>query len=185
MVQMSARERTARRKGAPPTFDEGNVVYVNEATKEAPGIGHNAEAMEIDASLSLTPEQWSERMAMVFAGALARKDELIPSFRRFETGFPLQRGIAGEPPIGIDKWSDEIQGRAGDLKDKLAALKKQADALHSLEKGPVLAAGKSIERIQEPVHRRHRERHSDGERPSHAIRPSQGSGGPACRPRGS
>lgn len=147
MVQMSARERAARRSGRPPSAGlEANVVYVDETAAEkaeGPGIGHNAPVAH--ASLDLTPEQWIEWMATVFAEPLARKDELLPSFKRFEAGFMLKRGGAGEPPIGIEKWNDEIQGRAGDLRDKLRALVKRAGLLHALEKQPILAASSAVD----------------------------------------
>ena len=133
MVQMSAKAR-AERRGAGEADD-------------LPPTTHNRPPVALP-GLDLTPEQWIEWMETVFAEAAERKSELLPSFQRFEAGFPLSRGPAGEPPKGIEKWNDEIQGRAGDLKDKLAALKKQAESLHSLEKAPVLAAGRAIDRYK-------------------------------------
>jgi hypothetical protein len=84
-------------------------------------------------------------MAHVFEGLTVRKVDLMASFKRFEDGYPLKRAAtAGASPLGIEKWDDEVQGRAGDLRTKFAAVIKQADALHDIEKAPILSAGKAV-----------------------------------------
>lgn len=135
---MSAKAR-AERRGAP----SANEV-LTAFDEVPPAAGHNLPPPSRP-TLADDVELWQAWLDLVFAEATERKGELLPSFQRFEAGFPLSRGPAGEPPNGIDKWNDEIQGRAGDLKDKLAALKKQAESLHTLEKAPVLAAGRAID----------------------------------------
>ena len=93
----------------------------------------------------LTPEEWTEWMASRFENLTARKNELLPSFDRFRKAYAIQRATAGGPPLGIDKWNDDVQGRAGDLRAKLADLIKQAGAVHVQEKNPVLQAGRAID----------------------------------------
>lgn len=129
--------RVARKKDEP-------IPDVAEHPAEARGIGDNRAPLV--ASLDLTSEQWTELLDQDFDEAIKRRDDLIASFKRFETGFPLRRSTEpGEPPIGWDKWSDDIQGRAGDLRDKLLAIDKMAGALHTLRKAPVLTASKAID----------------------------------------
>jgi hypothetical protein len=77
-------------------------------------------------------ESWSEWLAHIFEGPEARKAELLPSFDRFAAAFATIT-------------DDDIQGRAGDLKEKVAALLKQAEALHSIEKAPILVAQRSVD----------------------------------------
>jgi len=116
---------------------------------EARGIGDNAAPepiFDLVASLDLTSEQWTELLDQNFAEAIKRRDDLLASFKRFEEGFPLRRSTEpGDPPVGWDKWSDDIQGRAGDLRDKLLAIDKMATALHTLQKAPVLVATRAID----------------------------------------
>lgn len=129
--------RVARRKDAPAEIGE------TSAPTNPPPAGHNKPPPA--ANLALTPEEWSEWMAHVFEGAIARKEELLESFARFKAGYDLKPGAEGEPPIGIEKWSDDIQGRAGDLRSKITALIRQAESLHEIEKAPVLAASRAID----------------------------------------
>lgn len=140
---------TAKRRGRPPkgaALSPPGVVPTDAqivGEEEAPRAGHNNPPT---ASLDLTAEQWTEWLKHVFEQAAGRKDELLASFKRFENGFPIRRNqVPGEPPVGIEKWSDDIQGRAGDLRDKLRALVGQAEALHKLEKAPVLVATRAID----------------------------------------
>jgi len=116
-----------------------------EVAETAPPLGHNNPPAVAHAGLGLTPEEWVEWMQHIFEAAAARRTELIASVERFKDGFSLTASpILGEPPIGIEKWSEDVQGRAGDLRAKLSALLKQADNLHDLEKAPILAAGRAI-----------------------------------------
>jgi hypothetical protein len=106
---------------------------------------HNEPPEPIKADLGLSPEQWAEWMAHVFEEPNRRKADLLGAVGRFETGYDLRRSTTGGPPIGIDKWDDDVAGRASDLRDKLQAVVKQADNLHALEKQPVLAAARAID----------------------------------------
>ena len=97
------------------------------------------------ASLGLSAEQWVEWLDHVYETLTARRTELLASFERFQAAFPLSRPVGDNPPAGIEKWSDDIQGRAGDLKDKLQSVVKVAQSLHDIEKEPVLAATRAID----------------------------------------
>jgi hypothetical protein len=111
--------------------------------EDAPApIGHNRPP---GASLDLTAEQWIAWLATVFSEATKRRANLMASFARFDAGYPISPNSDGEPPHGIEKWSDDVQGRAGDFRDKLQALVKNAEALHSIEKAPVLVAQRAID----------------------------------------
>lgn len=114
-----------------------------EPAPEEPGIGHNQPPPT--KSLEMTGEQWAEWMAHVFEEAGKRADELLASYQRFFDGFPIAPSQNGEPPRGIDKWSNDVQGRAGDLRDRFRALIKSAEALHTVEKAPVLVAQRAID----------------------------------------
>ena len=134
LSQMSARARAARRRE--PASEIGEVAA------EAAPIGHN----KPQASLMLTAEEWSEYLAHVFDGARQRRSEFDAPFKRFLEGFPLRANpLAGEAPIGIEKWDDDVAGRAGDFRDKIAALIKLAEALHQIEKAPILVAQKAVD----------------------------------------
>ena len=113
---------------------------------EPPPIGHNSPPQPIQASLGLTPEQWSEWMAHVFEGLAARKAELAGAVARFATDYPLVAARTPDaPPIGIEKWSKDVQGRHGDLRNGLAKIVAQAKTLHGIEKRPVLDAATAID----------------------------------------
>ena len=115
---------------------------------EAAGIGHNEPPGPIleTASLAMTAEQWSEWMARVFEPPNVRKTELLASVGRFEAGYEIRKAaVPGNPPVGLDLWNDDVAGRAGDLRDKLQAIVKQANDLHSLEKAPILAAARAVD----------------------------------------
>ena len=107
------------------------------------GIGHNQPPPGV--SLDMTAEQWIAWMQRVFSEATKRRTELLASYERFRDGFGLTHGAPGEAPHGIDKWSEDVQGRAGDLRDRILALIKNADALHTVEKAPVLVAARAID----------------------------------------
>lgn len=115
-----------------------------ERLRDAPGLGHNQPPPPA-ASLDLTPEQWADRLITVFGDARQRSIELQGSFQRFELGFRLLPPLPGGAPIGIERWSDEVQGRAGDLRDKIIALLKTAEAMHTVEKAPVLVAQRAVD----------------------------------------
>lgn len=106
------------------------------------GIGHNLPPRP---TLQSTPEDWADWLASVFREVDTAAEERLASFFRFEAGYPLQRAPDGGKPIGIEKWTDDVQGRVGDLRDKLRTLLRTAEALHTLEKAPVLVAQKAID----------------------------------------
>lgn len=108
------------------------------------GPGHN-NPPTVSPSLNNSADEWAERLAEVFEAAAERQTELLTSYRRFEVGFPLRPGGWNTPPAGIDQWNDAVQGRAGDLRDKILALLKTAESLHSLEKGPILVAQRAVD----------------------------------------
>lgn len=97
------------------------------------------------AGLDLNPDEWVQWLAHVFEQPAERKKELLGAVGRFETGYDLKRSTTGGEPVGFQKWDDDVAGRAGDLRDKLQAVVKQAEALHSLEKGPILAAARAVD----------------------------------------
>jgi hypothetical protein len=149
MVQMSARERAKRRRApepvaevpeAPPPRLE-NAAAPPPMQSPAPGIGHNLPP----AKLGDDAERWSEWMAHVFAGCLARRAQFEAPFARFLEKYKLLADPNGGPPIGIEAWDDDVAGRAGDFRDKIAALIKLADDLHSIEKAPILVAQKAVD----------------------------------------
>lgn len=118
----------------------------------APGPGHNEPPEPIlapvvrEASLGLTVEEWHEWLDEVFAGATRDRDSFLAMFGRFEAGYPLRRGpTADADPVGLEKWNDEIAGRAADLRRRLATVVQQADRLHTAEKAPVLTAARAID----------------------------------------
>jgi hypothetical protein len=110
----------------------------------AAGVGHNKPPIE-RASLSLTAEEWKVWLDHVFEEATARRAELLASYERFADGYQIMPPQDGAPPRGIEKWSDDVQGRAGDLRDKFRALIRNADALHTVEKAQVLVAQRAID----------------------------------------
>lgn len=117
-----------------------------EPAEPIPHTHNNPPEAILEPDLALTPEHWSQRMAQVFAVVRATIDGLREQDARFKANFPLTpAGIVGNAPIGIEKWDDSIQGRAGDLRDRFRAVLKQIDALHAIEKAPVLAAGRAID----------------------------------------
>ena len=121
------------------------AVAVADVPETAPaaGIGHNQPQGPL---LDWTAEQWTAHLAEQFGKLIAEKEAMLASFGRFRDGFPLSRApVAGEPPPGVEKWSDDIQGRAGDLREKLADIVKRADALHKLQKAPILTAGRAVD----------------------------------------
>jgi hypothetical protein len=105
---------------------------------EAPPRTHNNPPEPIAPRMDLSPEQWSEWMAHVYAGLIARRAELQPMCDRFFANFPTDAE-------GLKLWDDEIQGRAGDLRNRYRDLVKQADALHAVEKAPILAASRAVD----------------------------------------
>jgi hypothetical protein len=111
---------------------------------DTPPIGHNLPPHP-QPSLTLTAEQWIGWMAHVFEEATKRRADLLASFQRFSQGYPLTPGADGDPPHGIEKWSEEIQGKAGDLRNKVRLLLGNAEATHRIEKEPVLAATRAID----------------------------------------
>lgn len=106
-----------------------------------PPSGHNQPPAP---TLDMPPEQWAERMANVFEDAQKRRAELMASYNRFHEGFPLLPPVDGVPP-GIEQWNDDVQGRAGDLKAKIAALLREGSHLHGIEKAPILSAGRAVD----------------------------------------
>lgn len=106
-------------------------------------IGHN-QPPSIAAELTNTPEEWTDRLSEVFEQAIERAALLMESYRRFELSFPLKPSAYGKP-IGIEHWDDEVQGRAGDLRDKLLSLLKTAESVLALEKGPILTAQRAVD----------------------------------------
>ena len=161
---MSAEQRTARKK--PPAARKRAVqeAQVPTTAVETPPSGHNQPPERISQpGLDLTPEQWAEWMAHIFEGLEVRAQELIDSFGRFDVAFPIAPPLkSGDPPIGIEKWTDDIQGRAGDLRGKLAAVVKQAEHLHGIEKAPILAAAKAVDGFKNGFLARLVERDSKG-----------------------
>jgi len=113
-----------------------------EVAEFDPPIGHNRRPEDIEAALDLTDEEWQLRLGHIFGVCAARVDALLAADARFKEGYPL---TPGEPPAGIEKWSDEVMARAADLREKFRAVMKTIDALHELEKAPVLRAGKFID----------------------------------------
>lgn len=123
------------------------ALHLHNPDPEAlPPRTHNAPPEPISASLTLTAEEWAEHMAHVFEQPMVRKAELLGAVQRFEAAYDIRKATTpGAPPIGIDKWDDDVAGRAGDLRDKLNAVIKQANDLHSLEKAPILASGRCVD----------------------------------------
>lgn len=101
---------------------------VPETVADLPPRTHNLPS----ASLSLSDEQWREWLDHVFEGPAGRKAELLPSFERFAEKYPTIP-------------DRDVHGRAGDLAEKLKALLKMAENLHSIEKAPVLVAQRAVD----------------------------------------
>lgn len=121
------RRQTAREIRTAAVTTEAEVAAAIEGTS-AP-IGHNEPPR---GQIGMTDEEWSAWINHVFEAVDARAAELLASFTRFEAGFPVIE-------------DDSVQGRAGDLKDKIQALIKQAEALHTIEKAPILLASKAVD----------------------------------------
>lgn len=95
--------------------------------------------------LRSSADEWTAYMERLFSGLTARAAELAPMAERFKAGYPLAApAMRDGTPLGLEKWNDDIQKRAGDMRAQFAALEKQAGSLHDLEKAPVLLAGKII-----------------------------------------
>lgn len=116
---------------------------------ERPSADHNKPPQRVVVpapALDLTPEQWGEWMDHIFEGVTQRAQDLLGSFQRFLDGYPLRESTeAGAAPIGIEKWSDDVHGRAGDLRTKIADVIKQAEHLHGIEKAPILQAARAVD----------------------------------------
>lgn len=125
-----ARAARTPRSGPAPTEAE-----IDDALGTAPPApGHNLPPQPVVAQpgLGLTAEQWVEWLDHVFEETARRRDELLASFERFKDGF-------------AEITSDDVQGRAGDLRNKLRDLLKQAKNHHEREKMPVLTAQRAID----------------------------------------
>ena len=108
-------------------------------------IGHNSGMRPLDeVALDLTDEEWEAHFAFLYSEVDRRLDELCAADLRFKDGFPLEPSRDG-PPKGFDKWDDEVMARAANLREKFRALGKTIDALHTLEKEPILRAGKMVD----------------------------------------
>lgn len=117
-----------------------------EAAEEPAPRDHNQPPEVLKADLGLSLDEWSEFMDHVFESAVAVLTPLLESDVRFKDQFPLRNArLADDPPFGIDKWSDDVQARATTLRERFRDVLKQIEALHALEKGPVLAAGRVID----------------------------------------
>lgn len=137
MIPVAQTAAASRRKSRIPMSKPGRLMTEENSP---PAAGHNNPP---GPSLTLSPEEWTEWMRHVFEGVAERRADLLASFKRFDEGFPLTRGA--QVPVGIEAWSDDVQGRAGDLKDKIAAVLRQAENLHGIEKAPILAAARAID----------------------------------------
>lgn len=127
----------------------GRPAKVKPAPKEGPPpAGHNQPPEQIGPLhvgpplLDMTDEQWAERLDFVFAPSIARVKKLCEADQRFKAFFPLS---AGDPPIGINEWSEDVMARAADLREKFREVSKEIEALHTLEKQPVLRAARAID----------------------------------------
>lgn len=135
---MAARRR--RQPIAEPGPEPPSGFEIDRRHNEPP------EMIEERASLTMDSEAWSAWMERVFEQPKHRKADLLGAFGRFAAGYELRAPItAGAEPTGIEKWSDDIAGRAGDLRDKLADLIKQAENLHGIEKAPILRAQRAVD----------------------------------------
>ncbi len=83
-------------------------------------------------SFEMTAEEWRAWMEHVFEALTERRDQLVASFERFRAAYPTIP-------------DDDVQGRAGDLRDKILALVKQATATHTIEKAPILTAQRAVD----------------------------------------
>ena len=122
------------------TGDDGTMTLHLSSDSEPEPLPrtHNNPPEPIAPRMDLSPEQWSEWMAHVYAGLIARRAELQPTYDRFFANFPTDAE-------GLKLWDDEIQGRAGDLRNRYRDLVKQAEALHAVEKAPILAASRAVD----------------------------------------
>jgi hypothetical protein len=126
-----------------PRKRKPSADFAPEREESAP-IGHNEPPLAAP-PFGAEAEDWTAWMTHVFAGLAGRLITLLASFERFQAAYPLARPVGDNPPAGIEKWNDDIQGRAGDLKQKLAAVVKQAESLHALEKAPILTAAQAVD----------------------------------------
>lgn len=96
--------------------------------------------------LGMTPEEWFKWMAHVFEQPDQRLEELLEMDARFKVGFPLSKPVVpGEPPIGIEKWDDEVQGKVAKMRDLFRGLMQIADSHHTIQKQPTLQASRAID----------------------------------------
>jgi hypothetical protein len=116
------------------------------AGDEPAPIGHNQPEEPIKADLGFDGDAWAEYMARVFAGATVRLDELLAMDARFKDGYPLKAGrTLDDPPIGIEKWDDDVQGRCASMREKFRDVLKLIENLHEIEKAPILTAGRAVD----------------------------------------
>lgn len=96
----------------------------------APGIGHNRPKPDLG-----SPEaDWLEYLGGEFAALQAERDALLERFDRFKARY-----------ADVSKWDDSVAGAVSDFRNALRDLIKRADALHTLQKSPVLALGKLVD----------------------------------------
>lgn len=138
MKRPAARRKT---KSAAPDVEEVSAGAPEEEASPA-RIGDNRPP---GPSLDWDAEAWADHLGRLFVAAAERKADLLASYGRFDTGYPLAPPRADGEPVGIDKWDDDIQGRAGDLKAKLSALLTNAEAMHTIEKAPILVAQRAVD----------------------------------------
>ena len=114
---------------------------------EHPGPQHNNPPEPVEtASLASSAEQWAEYMGRVFADVSTKLAALLDMDARFKRDYPLAPpAVAGGSPIGIEKWSDDIQSRAASMREKFRDISKMIENLHAIEKQPILAATRAID----------------------------------------
>lgn len=100
---------------------------MTEDHDSAPAIGHNSAVAAIG-----TAEQWRAYLEDRYETARIRKQALLISFQMFRDS-------------GAKIATETALGNAADLRKQLASLKKIADAIHAVEKAPVLVATTTID----------------------------------------
>lgn len=131
-----------RKKAAPAEIPETVATEPEPAPRD-----HNQPPEAVmQPALGMTPKEWFKWMDHIFEQPRARLDELIEMFGRFKDQYPLSKpAVDGDPPIGIEKWDDEVQGKVAKMRDLFRGLQQVGEALHTIQKQPILQASRAVD----------------------------------------
>lgn len=140
---MARKKASAQVDAVREQLDSG-VPVQEVVVPSSPGLGHNQPNIPDHIALDLTDEEFAEYFTDLYSAIDERLQALIDADARFKLNYPLMTRPEG-PPEGIEKWDDDVLARAANLREKLRAVIKTLDAMHTLDKEQILRAGKMVD----------------------------------------